>query len=98
MTLSTLETWFNQRAGQPVSPAARILLTGAQLPPPVLRRHLALHVELSEMADGLMQWPGTRALILERLGPTTLSVAEENLAALTAKLGELGMAVGKEEG
>jgi hypothetical protein len=93
MTLPALETWFSQRAGQPVSAAARLLLTGAQLPPPLLRRHLALHVETPEVADGLMQWPGTRGLIAERLGPTTLSVEEERLPALREKLGELGVQI-----
>jgi len=50
-----------------------------------------LHVEVREIADGLTQWPGTRELIAERLGPTSLSVAEENLAALKARLAEVGI-------
>ena len=74
-----------------MTPAARLLLTAAQLPAPQLRRHLVLHVEVPEIADGLMQWPGTRELIAERLGPTALSVAEENLDALKARLAELGI-------
>jgi hypothetical protein len=89
--LSNLETWFSQRVGQPVTPAARLLLTGAQLPPPRLQTHLVLHVEVAELADGIVQWPATRALIEERLGPTALSVAEENLPALRARLAELGI-------
>src|SRR5262249_4955656 len=44
MTLTQLEGWFVQRTGQPVTPATRLLLTGAQLPAPELRRHLVLHV------------------------------------------------------
>jgi hypothetical protein len=91
--LTNLETWFSQRTGQPVTPAARLLLTGAQLPPPVLRTHLVLHVEVPELADGIVQWPGTRELIEERLGPTAISVAEENLEALRARLAELGVGV-----
>ena len=50
-----------------------------------------LHVDVVEIADGLMQWPGTRGLIAERLGTTALSVAEENLEALKARLAELGI-------
>lgn len=96
MTLAQLETWFQQRIGQPVTPAARLLLTGAVLPPPLLRRHLVLHVEVPEIADGLLQWPGSEALIAERLGPTSLSVAEENLPLLRQRLSELGVTVTEE--
>jgi hypothetical protein len=90
-TLTNLETWFSQRTTQPITPAARFLLTAAQLPAPQMRRHLVLHVEVPEIADGLVQWPGTRELIEERLGPTSLSVAEENVEALKARLAELGV-------
>jgi hypothetical protein len=92
-TLPTLEAWFQQRAGQPVSAAARLLLTGPQGPPASLRKHLVLHVAAPEIADGLMQWPITRALIEERLGPTSLSVADENLDALRQRLRALGVTV-----
>jgi hypothetical protein len=91
--LPNLEAWFSQRTGQPVTPAARLLLTGAQLPAPRLQRHLVLHVEVPELADGIMQWPITRALVAERLGPTALAVAEENIEALRSRLAELGVAV-----
>jgi hypothetical protein len=90
-TLSNLETWFSQRTTQQITPAARFLLTAAQLPAPQLRQHLVLHVEVPEIADGLTQWPGTRELIEERLGPTSLSVAQENVEALKARLAEVGV-------
>jgi hypothetical protein len=38
-----------------------------------------------------MQWPTTRALVAERLGPTALAVAEENIEALRSRLAELGI-------
>ncbi len=90
MTLATLEGWFSQRVGEPITPAARLLLVGAQLPAVELKRHLVLHVE-EEAADGLMQWPATRELIAERLGPTALGVEEAKVEALKEKLGELGI-------
>jgi hypothetical protein len=89
--LANLEAWFAQRVGQPVTPAARLLLTGAQVAPPRLATHLVLHVEVPELADGLVQWPTTRELIEERLGPTALSIAEKDLPALRARLAELGI-------
>jgi hypothetical protein len=92
MSPATLETWFQQRTGQPISAAARLLLTGVQ-GTVQLRKHLILQVPLEEIADGLMQWPITRALIEERLGPTALSVSEENREALRQRLEELGVQV-----
>lgn len=91
VTLPTLETWFQQRTGQPLSPAARLLLTGAQQPPPELKRHLVLHVASEAVADGLMQWPATRALIEVRLGPMALAVEEENAPKLREQLKALGI-------
>jgi hypothetical protein len=94
LTLTQLEAWFLQRTGNPVTPATRLLLTGAQLPPPELRRHLVLHVATEEMADGLVQWPATRALVEARLGPTALAVAEENAEKLADQLRALGILPG----
>jgi hypothetical protein len=92
LSLPLMESWFVQRSGQPVPPAARLLLTGSQLPAPELRRHLVLHVADEEIADGLMQWPATRELIEARLGPTALAVAEGNAEKLRQQLRLLGMA------
>jgi hypothetical protein len=91
MTIAGLEAWFQQRTGQSLSPAARMLLIGSELPAPELRRHLVLHVATADLADGLMQWPETRALIEVRMGPTALAVAESNAATLRGRLAALGM-------
>jgi hypothetical protein len=86
-----LEDWFQQRSGQALSAAARLILNSAQSVPPELRRRLVLQVATPDLADGLMQWPGTRSLIAERLGPTTLAVDEECVQALTERLAGLGV-------
>jgi hypothetical protein len=91
LTLPTLETWFQQRAGQPLPAAARLLMTAGQGMPPRLQRHLVLHVATPELADGLMQWPETRALVEERLGPTALVVSEENAERLRERLDAAGI-------
>ncbi len=91
--LAGLESWFVQRSGQPLSPAARLLLTGGETPPLELRRLCVVQVPTRELADGLVQWPGTRGLIVERLGPTALVVAEENAEALRERLRGLGVEV-----
>ncbi len=89
----TLEGWFSQRTGGPLTPAARLLLTGAGNPAPQLRRHLVLHVASPEVADGLLQWPQTRSLIADRLGPIALAVAEEHLDVLRQRLAEAGISL-----
>jgi hypothetical protein len=91
MTLTALEIWFHQRAGQPLPPAARLLMTAEQMQAPQLRRHLVLHVADEDLADGLVQWPPTRELVAERLGPTALGIAEENVPLLRERLREAGI-------
>jgi hypothetical protein len=91
ITLRSLEDWFVQRAGQPITPAARLLLAGNVAEPALLRRQLVLHLPTPEFADGLEQWPATRPLVGERLGPATLAVAEEHLAELRRQLRSLGV-------
>jgi hypothetical protein len=98
VTVAAVEEWFLQRTGQPLTAAARLLLTAAQVPPLQAHRQLILHVLSPEIADGLMQWPHTRAFIQSRLGPTALVVADENLQPLTTQLQELGIEIRAEAG
>src|SRR5207249_7009931 len=93
MTVQGLETWFLQRVGGSASPAALLLLAGNEAASPALRRHLVLHVATPELADGLEQWPATRSLIRERLGPTALSIATEDAAALREQLARIGISL-----
>jgi hypothetical protein len=92
-----LEGWFERRTGQPLTAAARLLLTGPETPPLELRRQLVLFVPNAVIADGVMEWPGTRSLVQARLGPTALAVAEEDVAALTERLREVGVNVAAAE-
>jgi hypothetical protein len=91
VSLATVETWFQQRTGGPITPAARLLLTGAQGNAPQLKKHLVLHVANADLADGLMQWPETRALIESRLGPTAVVVRQEQVEQLRERLRAAGM-------
>jgi hypothetical protein len=93
MGVRQLEEWFTQRTGQALPAAARLLLVGSQLPAAELHRQLVLHVPTAEVADGMLQWPRTRGLIQERLGPVTLVIAEEDLERLRERLSELGVSV-----
>ena len=93
MTLGALEAWFQQRTGEPLPPAARLLMAGGEAPAVRFQRHLVLHVAAAETADGLMQWPPTRALIAARLGPTALAVEEEQADELRRRLKAAGVAL-----
>jgi hypothetical protein len=68
-------------------------MTAGQVVPPHLERLLVLHVSSPELADGLVQWPQTRALIADRLGPTALVVTEENVELLRERLRAAGIAL-----
>lgn len=90
---SHLHEWFRQRAGKPLSAACHLLLTASQMPPLEFRRQLVVHVATEELADGLCQWPETRSLIEDRLGPTALAVLDENAATLRERVAGLGAAL-----
>ncbi len=90
VSLEILERWFEQRTGLPISPAAKLLWQSPEVPPLEFRRQLVLHVPTMDLADGLQQWPGTRSLVLSRLGPTALVVEESSLDVLRERLTELG--------
>jgi hypothetical protein len=91
VSLAYLETWFVQRTGLPISAAAQLMMTGPDTAPVELRRQLVLHVGNEHLADGLRQWPGTRDLIIARLGPAALVVEEKDVPALTERLKELSV-------
>lgn len=93
--LADVDLWFTERTGAPLSPAGRLLLLGSQLPKPQVSRLLVVKLPTTEIADGLMQWPATRALVSERLGPLAVAVDEADFAALTAALAEVGVNVGE---
>jgi hypothetical protein len=88
-----LEEWFQQRTGQALPPAIRLLMISRFQPPAELKQQLILHVSSSQIADGLMQLPDTRALIQARLGPTALAVAPEQAEELRKRIEQIGLAI-----
>ena len=77
--------------GTTVAGRGALLMAGDQTPPSRFEKHLVLHVPNEETADGLMQWPETRDLIADRLGPTALVVTEENAEELRRRLKAVGL-------
>jgi hypothetical protein len=98
LTVAGLDEWFLQRSGQPLPPAARLLLTGSQLGPLTVERRFLLEVRDETTAEGLLQWPLTRPLIEKRLGPTVLLVAAGAEGALTERLRGLGVVADLRDG
>ncbi|HJZ58890.1 MAG TPA: hypothetical protein VKE74_28360, partial [Gemmataceae bacterium] len=88
-----IDAWFMDRTGRPLSPAGRLFLLGPQLPPPSVSRLLVVHLPTAEIADGVMQWPDTRSLVADRLGPTAVVVDEENLEAFRTLLAGIGVMI-----
>ncbi len=92
--LTDIDGWFIDRTGQPLSPAGRLLLLGPQISSPAVSRLLVVRFPSPELTDGAMQWPDTRLLIAERLGPTVVAVDEESLEALRKVLADIGVILG----
>ena len=91
--LDTLDTWFIARTGEPLSPAGRLFVQAAALPASLVTKRTVLQLPNPATADGLYQWPTTRALVEDRLGPTAITVDDANLMRLIDLLGELGVRV-----
>jgi hypothetical protein len=92
-SLADIDSWFGDRTGSPLSSAGRLLLLGSQLPAPQAVRLLVVKLPTPDIADGVLQWPQTRAFVSERLGPVAVSVDESVFAGFCAALAELGVTV-----
>jgi hypothetical protein len=92
-SLADLDSWFVARTGQPLPAAARLFAHANTLPPSLASRRTVLQLPNAEATDGLIQWPETGRLVEDRLGPTSVTVDEANLAPLIEKLAELGLRV-----
>jgi hypothetical protein len=88
---SELETWFQERAGIPLSPSTRLLMVGSNGKPVQASLLVVVQVFEAIVADGLMQWPATRDLIQERIGPTAMIVKRESLEPLQGLLNSIGI-------
>jgi hypothetical protein len=98
MSLSDVDNWFGARTGQPLSPAGRLFLLGPQLPPPAAGRRVVVRFPTAELADGVVQWPATAALVADRLGPTAVVVDAEHVEAFRDVLSGIGVPLELEPG
>jgi hypothetical protein len=88
-TLAGLDEWMTQRAGKPLSPAAKLLAAVDDSVELRLESCLVMHVPNVETADGLMQWADSRCFIQARLGPTALVVAEADVSKLRSAIEQI---------
>jgi hypothetical protein len=89
LTLQSLEEWFKERSGRPLSAAAQLLALPEKRAIFQLLQCIVLTTPTAELADGLMQLPATKQFIRERLGPVSLLVVEENVPALQQQIESL---------
>jgi hypothetical protein len=94
MAVADIDTWFVDRTGASLSPAGRLFLVGPVLPPPAVGVRLVVEFANADVTDGVMQWPDTRSLVAQRLGPLAVAVDEANLEAFRAALQEVGVTIG----
>ncbi len=86
-----LSEWFSQRTGQPISAAARLLWPERETAKLPIETVVILRATDETQADGLWQWPETRACLQTRLGPTVFQVPANQLKQLKQKLQEIGL-------
>jgi len=87
--LVQLDAWFQLRAGKPLPAPARMFVTIPKNEMPASSMYRVLELPDAETADGLMQWPGTSALLERRLGPTAIILSDDNVPALLEVLTKL---------
>jgi hypothetical protein len=90
-SLAELEQWAVERSGEPLSSAARLLFSGSDGEPGEYRTRLVVQLPGEIVTDGVLQWPATGQYVEERLGPCSIAIAAENLAALTEQLRSIGI-------
>ncbi|HEY2910706.1 MAG TPA: hypothetical protein VGI99_10695, partial [Gemmataceae bacterium] len=89
--ITEIDAWFVERTGFPLSPSGRLFLLGKQLPPPAAARKLVVQFPTPEIADGVMQWPETRRLVAERLGPMAIAIDDTAFEPLQQVMTEVGV-------
>ena len=97
MTIASMSRWFEQRTGEPVPAAVRLLLHAAdpKAPPFTTARPVVMTTPTPELLDGLLQHPATGAFLDDRLGPTTVIIPDDAVADLRAALAALGLSLGE---
>jgi hypothetical protein len=93
LTPAQISDWFLRRTGEPPSPALKLLLQSILAGTVTLRarRMVVLNLPTAEMTDGLIQHPSTRGLLGDRLGPTAVTIDDDQVEALRIVLAELGI-------
>jgi hypothetical protein len=87
--------WFERRTGQALPPAARLLVEAGQANVVCFRvsRRFVLTASEANWLDGLAQHAAQSGLELERVGPRSMLVAEDDLSRLRALIQSLGVDV-----
>jgi Helicase conserved C-terminal domain len=96
MTLADLDAWSTSRAGEPLAASARLLFVGSGGMAGEIRKRLVMTLPSEAVTDGVCQWPYTADLLDDRLGPTAVTVPEENVEELLIRLADLAVEVKRE--
>jgi len=93
MSPTQLSEWFVRRTGGEIPPASQLLLMvrTSRVRPLKAARMVVLNVPGVELLDGLVQHPATGPLLGDRLGPTTVTIADDQMVPLQKALKELGI-------
>jgi hypothetical protein len=86
-----IRDWFRQRSGLELPASVELMLQATSRDPVVLSQMLVLQTPTAAVANGIEQHPDTKKFVVQRLGPTTLAIAQESLSDITTALRRLGV-------
>jgi hypothetical protein len=89
--LRWLEDWFQRRSGFGLPATAKLLFQGKAAGTMTVQSMAVLRVPTAEVANGLERWPAINGMLVERLGPDTFIVRDENLDQLKQLLADAGL-------
>lgn len=93
LSLEDLDAWFITRTGERMPAAGRLFALAAAMPASHVAKLTVLRLPNPDAVDGLFQWPTTRPLVADRLGPKAVAVEEDRLPTLLEVLRQLGVKV-----
>jgi len=93
MTAAQVAEWYARRTGGEIPPAVRLLLAIRSSQVPTLQpvRILVLTLSSAELLDGLLQHPEIQPWLGDRLGPNSVTIADECVDPLQKALHGLGI-------
>ena len=90
-TLETLDQWFRMRTGEAPKPAVKLFFLAKARKPIEVIPSILFQAEDEETADGLWLWQEFKEVVLERVGPRTITIHPDRVGQAKELLQSLGL-------